>query len=72
MIPSTIDAPAHCPPPQDDPITLPVKFTQVVHEKDINSIAVSPNDKLVVTGSQDKTAKVGTCSMGCVLSLAVL
>jgi WD40 repeat protein len=26
--------------------------------QDINSIAVSPNDKLIATGSQDKTAKV--------------
>ncbi|KAI8841713.1 WD40-repeat-containing domain protein [Chytridium lagenaria] len=28
------------------------------HEKDINSIAVSPNDKLFATGSQDKMAKI--------------
>lgn len=32
--------------------------TEKAHDKDINSIAVSPNDKLVVSGSQDKTAKL--------------
>lgn len=28
------------------------------HDKDINAVAVSPNDALVVTASQDRTAKV--------------
>ncbi|EJD54407.1 WD40 repeat-like protein [Auricularia subglabra TFB-10046 SS5] len=32
--------------------------TQKAHEKDINSLDVSPNDKLLATGSQDKTAKI--------------
>ena len=36
--------------------------TYVVHcmyiAQDINSLDVSPNDKLIVSGSQDKTAKV--------------
>lgn len=36
------------------------KLTQRAHDKDINSVAVSPNDKFFVTGSQDKTAKVRT------------
>lgn len=30
-------------------------------KKDINSIAVSPNDKMIATGSQDKTVKVRIC-----------
>lgn len=30
----------------------------MAHDKDINCIAVAPNDSLVVTGSQDRTAKV--------------
>ena len=28
------------------------------HEKDVNSISISPNDQLVATGSKDKTCKV--------------
>ena len=28
------------------------------HDKDVNALAVSPNDALVVTASQDRTAKV--------------
>jgi WD40 repeat protein len=28
------------------------------HDKDINAVVVSPNDALVVTASQDRTAKV--------------
>ena len=30
----------------------------IITLQDINSITVSPNDKLLATGSQDKTAKV--------------
>jgi WD40 repeat protein len=37
---------------------LNVDLTEIAHEKDINSVSVSPNDKLIATGSQDKTAKV--------------
>ena len=32
--------------------------TQKAHEKDINALDVAPNDKLLVSGSQDRTAKV--------------
>ncbi|TFK30941.1 U3 small nucleolar RNA-associated protein [Coprinopsis marcescibilis] len=32
--------------------------THKAHEKDINALDVSPNDKLLVSGSQDRTAKV--------------
>lgn len=32
--------------------------TELAHEKDINSIDISRKDKLVVTASKDKTAKV--------------
>ncbi|KAG8433326.1 hypothetical protein GDO86_017564 [Hymenochirus boettgeri] len=38
--------------------TLQASVTEKGHEKDINSVAVSPNDKLIVSGSQDKTAKL--------------
>ncbi|CAG8694343.1 5306_t:CDS:2, partial [Dentiscutata erythropus] len=46
-------------------------YTNKAHDKDINSIAVAPNDKIFATGSQDKTVKIwsvvdgkllGTCS----------
>lgn len=37
---------------------LMVKSTEVAHQKDINTVAISPNDKLIATGSQDKTIKV--------------
>lgn len=32
--------------------------TERVHEKDINCVVMSPNDKFVATGSHDRTAKV--------------
>ena len=40
--------------------TVPLRVTAAVvaHDKDVNSVAVAPNDSLVATGSQDKTAKV--------------
>ena len=37
---------------------LRVAATEHAHDKDINSIAVAPNNKILATGSQDKTAKV--------------
>lgn len=37
---------------------LDVVLTEKGHDKDINCIVVSPNDKLIATGSQDKTAKI--------------
>ncbi|XP_045448787.1 transducin beta-like protein 3 [Melitaea cinxia] len=32
--------------------------TELAHNMDINCVAVSPNDKIIATGSQDKTAKL--------------
>lgn len=46
---------------KDNITQLKCKATQIVHEKDVNSVAVSPNDKLIATGSQDKTAKLWDC-----------
>jgi len=40
------------------PRKLPSLVTQKAHEKDINSLDIAPNDRLLATGSQDKTAKV--------------
>ncbi|XP_053327496.1 transducin beta-like protein 3 [Spea bombifrons] len=38
--------------------TLHACVTEKAHDKDINSVAVSPNDKLIASGSQDRTAKL--------------
>jgi U3 small nucleolar RNA-associated protein 13 len=40
------------------PRKLPSLVTQKAHDKDINSLDISPNDRLLATGSQDKTAKI--------------
>ncbi|XP_029433433.1 transducin beta-like protein 3 isoform X2 [Rhinatrema bivittatum] len=48
------------------PELLHAQVTEKGHDKDINSITVSPNDRLVATGSQDRTAKlwaVEDCSL---------
>lgn len=37
---------------------LTARATEKAHDKDINSVAVSPNDKLLASGSQDRTAKL--------------
>ncbi|XP_049532813.1 transducin beta-like protein 3 [Anopheles darlingi] len=33
-------------------------LTQLAHEKDINCVCIAPNDRLLATASQDKTAKL--------------
>lgn len=38
--------------------SVSVTGTTRAHDKDINTVDVSPNDKLIATGSQDKTIKV--------------
>ncbi|XP_028769923.1 transducin beta-like protein 3 [Neltuma alba] len=40
------------------PISLKAKAVVAAHDKDINSVAVAPNDSLVCSGSQDRTACV--------------
>uniref|UniRef100_A0ABM5F138 Transducin beta-like protein 3 n=1 Tax=Pogona vitticeps TaxID=103695 RepID=A0ABM5F138_9SAUR len=58
------ELPESLPPKEKTPSveTLQATLTVKAHDKDINSVAVSPNDKLVATGSQDKTAKLWACS----------
>ncbi|KAJ9096840.1 hypothetical protein QFC21_005111 [Naganishia friedmannii] len=43
---------------QMEPVALRSMSTLRIHEKDINSLDVSPDDKLLVSGSQDKTLKL--------------
>ncbi|XP_030434307.1 transducin beta-like protein 3 isoform X1 [Gopherus evgoodei] len=43
------------------PEILHAHVTERGHDKDINSVTVSPNDKLIATGSQDRTAKLWSC-----------
>lgn len=49
--PATSDA-------EDELANLNCIATQIGHEKDINCVTISPNDKMIATGSQDKCAKL--------------
>jgi U3 small nucleolar RNA-associated protein 13 len=53
----------------DGQIDFRVKFTVKAHEKDINSVCVSPNDKLIASCSSDKTAKVWDSLDGTILGI---
>lgn len=48
--------------PKEEVSDLKIKssYTELAHQMDINCVAVSPNDKMIATGSQDKTAKLWT------------
>ncbi|XP_062581560.1 transducin beta-like protein 3 [Saccostrea cucullata] len=47
------------PPSLEGPCTdLKCTHTERVHEKDINCVVVSPNDRYIATGSHDRTAKL--------------
>lgn len=48
--------------PISTPIQLKSLVTQRVHEKDINCLDISPNNSLLATGSQDRTAKIFSLS----------
>ncbi|XP_033745921.1 transducin beta-like protein 3 [Pecten maximus] len=43
-------------------VSLHSKITEKAHDKDINSIAMAPNDKFIASGSQDKTVKIWNTS----------
>lgn len=43
---------------QSEPEKLNCINTQLAHEKDINCVTISPNDRYIATSSQDKTAKL--------------
>jgi len=37
---------------------LNANYSAIAHDKEINSLCVSPNDKILASASQDKTVKV--------------
>ncbi|KAJ3186655.1 Transducin (beta)-like 3 [Gaertneriomyces sp. JEL0708] len=43
-----------------EPIKLKARLTFLAHDKDVQSLTISPNDKLIASGSLDKTAKLFT------------
>ena len=51
------------------PIKLGARYTFKAHDKDINSLAVAPNDQIFATGSQDKTTKIWSVSDGSLLGM---
>eukprot|EP01048_Picozoa_sp_COSAG05_P002241 COSAG05_NODE_87_length_20404_cov_42.272051_11_plen_128_part_00 len=40
------------------------RFTTRAHEKDINAVAVAPNERVVATASQDRTLKLWSTDKG--------
>ncbi|XP_061605673.1 transducin beta-like protein 3 [Phyllopteryx taeniolatus] len=52
------DLPADLLAAETDLHQLAARATEKAHDKDVNSVAVSPNDKLLASGSQDRTAKL--------------
>ncbi|CAF0778878.1 unnamed protein product [Brachionus calyciflorus] len=48
---------------------MDAEVTLKAHEKDINSVHVSPNDKLVASGSSDKTVKIWDSATGATLGV---
>ena len=43
---------------EKNPSSLTATHTVVAHEKDVNAVTISPNDRIVATASADKTIKV--------------
>ncbi|KAF9531950.1 U3 small nucleolar RNA-associated protein [Crepidotus variabilis] len=53
-----LDVPLSVESDEGSPMRCKSLTTQKAHEKDINSLDVSPNDRFLVSGSQDRTAKI--------------
>lgn len=57
---------AEAPADGGKPAKLKATAATAAHDKDINAVAVAPNDSLICTASQDRTAKVRLCTaLGC-------
>ncbi|XP_051571584.1 transducin beta-like protein 3 [Myxocyprinus asiaticus] len=52
------DLPDPLPAAGFEPALMTSRLTEKAHDKDVNSVAISPNDKLLASGSQDRTAKL--------------
>uniref|UniRef100_A0A674MQ57 Transducin beta like 3 n=1 Tax=Takifugu rubripes TaxID=31033 RepID=A0A674MQ57_TAKRU len=52
------DLPADLTAAEESIQQLTLRTTEKAHDKDVNSVAVSPNDKLLASASQDRTAKL--------------
>uniref|UniRef100_A0AAR2L436 U3 small nucleolar RNA-associated protein 13 C-terminal domain-containing protein n=1 Tax=Pygocentrus nattereri TaxID=42514 RepID=A0AAR2L436_PYGNA len=52
------DLPDDLPAVGEEPAQLVTRITEKAHDKDVNSVAISPNDKVLASGSQDRTAKL--------------
>jgi U3 small nucleolar RNA-associated protein 13 len=46
------------------PVSVQALLTRLSHEKDINCLAVAPNDRLIACGSQDKTVSLWSTAPG--------
>uniref|UniRef100_A0A8C7Z0J4 Transducin beta like 3 n=1 Tax=Oryzias sinensis TaxID=183150 RepID=A0A8C7Z0J4_9TELE len=53
----------------EDICQLTPRTTEKAHDKDVNSVAVSPNDKLLASGSQDRTARLWSLAVDGNISL---
>lgn len=56
----------------DTVINLNCIATEIAHKEDINCVTISPNDKMIATTSQDKTAKLWSANNNNLLVLGVL
>ena len=50
--------------PYEKVVKIGTHWTRAGHTKDINSVDVSPNDRYIATGSNDKSAKIWNTSKG--------
>eukprot|EP00177_Eucheuma_denticulatum_P005263 GFKZ01009579.1.p1 GENE.GFKZ01009579.1~~GFKZ01009579.1.p1 ORF type:complete len:948 (+),score=174.39 GFKZ01009579.1:246-3089(+) len=54
----------HCSGEDDAVVKLEAKWTKLGHDKDINAVGVSPDGRVIATGSQDRTVKLWDAEKG--------